>query len=201
MSCSVVDLKGYFLGEIDRREAASIETHLGACTGCREELDRLRLTQTALLSIGEEEVPRRIAFVSDGVFEPRWWQTIWRSGPAMGFASAMLIAASILVHAYTRPVPAPAAATVDTARLEQRIGQEVDRRVQAAVTKAVSEMETRDAEKTTKLLDAAEKRFEFQRQADLATAQQVLRVYQQQIGRMTEVANAGWTTPVERSPQ
>ena len=37
---------------------------------------RVRLTLDALSTLREEEVPRRIAFVSDKVFEPRWWQTV-----------------------------------------------------------------------------------------------------------------------------
>ena len=43
---------------------------------CREELARLRLTLDALSTLREEEMPRRIAFVSDKVFEPRWWQSV-----------------------------------------------------------------------------------------------------------------------------
>ena len=41
---------------------------------CREELATLRLTLDTLSTLREEEIPRRIAFVSDQIFEPRWWQ-------------------------------------------------------------------------------------------------------------------------------
>src|ERR1700682_13873 len=103
MGCSTVDLKAYALGETDRREKGLVEGHVAGCTDCREELDRLRFTHTALAALPDEEVPQRIAFVSDKVFEPRWWQTLWRSGPAMGFASAALVACAILAHGWMRP--------------------------------------------------------------------------------------------------
>ena len=69
-----------------------MEDHVRGCQSCREELDRLNLTRSALASLEDEEIPRRIAFVSDRVFEPRWWQTMWHSGPVMGFASAAVLA-------------------------------------------------------------------------------------------------------------
>ena len=188
MNCSSVDLKLYFLGEAARPEKAAIEDHLRACQACREELERLKLTETALRSIEEEEVPQRIAFVSDKVFEPRWYQNIWRSGPAMGFASAALLAAAILVHAYARPIARPAP-TVDTAQIEQRIEREVSARLDAAVAQAVSASQTKQAQQTAALLDAAEKRFEAKRQEDLAVAREAARYYDQQVSRLLVAVN------------
>ena len=83
MSCSVLDLKAYVVGELAQREKMAVEDHVRACQNCHDELDRLNLTRSALASLEDEEMPRRIAFVSDRVFEPRWWQTMWRSGPAL----------------------------------------------------------------------------------------------------------------------
>src|ERR1700676_635884 len=100
MNCSLEDLKAYFLGDLASRDKAAVEEHVHACQSCSEELERLKLTHTALLALEEEEVPRRISFVSDKVFEPRWYETIWRSGPAMGFVSAVILAAGILVHGF-----------------------------------------------------------------------------------------------------
>src|SRR5579871_3556198 len=170
MSCSSVDLKAYFLGEAAPAERRSVEDHVRACEACREELDRLKLTESALRSLEEEEIPQRIAFVSDKVFEPRWYQTIWRSGPAMGFASSALLAGAILVHAYARPVVV-AGSGVDTARIER----EVNARVDAVVAQAVQATEAKQAEKTVALLDAAEKRFEAKRAEDLADVQDARR--------------------------
>jgi anti-sigma factor RsiW len=188
MNCPSVDLKAYFLGEAARSEKAAVEDHLRACPSCHEELDRLRLTQTALLSLEDEEMPQRIAFVSDKVFEPRWWQTIWRSGPAMGFASAAMLAAAILAHAYVRPVPGPGQ-TVDTAQLEQRIKREVNARLDNAVAKAVSESEARQTQQVAKVLDAAEKRHASERQTEMAMVQQMARYYQQQTNRALVAVN------------
>jgi len=180
MTCSSVDLKAYFLGEIAPAEKGGVEDHVHACQGCREELDRLRVTQTALLALEEEEIPQRIAFVSDKVFEPRWWQTIWRSGPAMGFASAAMLAAAILAHAYVRPVSGPVQATVDTAQIEQRVEREVNARLEATVAKAVRESETKQSQEFAQVLEARERHFEAKRRDDLALVQQSARYFEQQ---------------------
>jgi len=186
MSCSTVDVKAYFLGELAASEKASVDGHVRACQNCREELERLNLTQAALLSLEDEEVPQRIAFVSDKVFEPRWWQTMWRSGPTMGFASALMLAAAILVHGYSRPVvQQPAAQTVDTAKIEREVAARVD----AAVAKAVSQTEARQTQQIAKVLDAAEKRIESQRRSDMAVVQQAARYYEQQTARLWVAAN------------
>jgi anti-sigma factor RsiW len=186
MSCSTVDVKAYFLGELAASEKASVEGHVRACQNCREELEQLNLTQAALLSLEDEEVPQRIAFVSDKVFEPRWWQTMWRSGPAMGFASALMLAAAILVHGYSRPVVLqPIAQTVDTAKIEREVAARVD----AAVAKAVSQTEVRQTEQIARVLQAAEKRIESQRRSDMALVQQAARFYEQQTARLTVAMN------------
>ena len=189
MNCSLEDLKAYFLGELASRDKTALEDHVRACGSCSEELERLNLTQTARLALEEEEVPRRISFVSDKVFEPRWYQTIWRSGPAMGFASAVILAAAILVHGFTvqgfaRPAGAsPAAPSVDTAQIEQRIEREVNARLDAVVAKSVSDAQAKQATEFAKVLDATERRFESRRQADLATVQQAAKYYEQKMSR------------------
>jgi anti-sigma factor RsiW len=190
MNCPTVDVKGYLLGELPANEKTSVEGHVRACENCREELERLNLTQAALLSLEQEEIPQRIAFVSDKVFEARWWQTMWRSGPAMGFASALMLAAAILVHGFSRPVVQPSSVpTMDTAKIEQRIEREVASRVDAAVAKAVSQTEARQTQQIAKVLDAAEKRIESQRRSDMAVVQQAARYYEQQSARLMVAVN------------
>jgi anti-sigma factor RsiW len=194
MNCSSEDLKAYFLGELSSRDKAPVEDHVRACRNCSEELERLKLTHTALLALEEEEVPRRISFVSDKVFEPRWYETIWRSGPAMGFASAVILAAAILVHGFTvqgfaRPAAAPATPAVDTAQIEQRIEREVGARLNTVVQKAVSDAEAKQAAEFTKVLDASEARFETRRKADLATIQQAAEYYEKQMNRWLVASN------------
>jgi len=182
MSC-LIDLKAYALDEVTRQERGIVEDHVRGCQSCREELDRLNLTRSALVSLEDEEIPRRIAFVSDRVFEPRWWQTMWRSGPVMGFASAALLAGAILVHGFeTRP------AAVDAAQIEKRIESRVNARVQAAVSQA----QAKQSADFAKVLDATERRFETQRQADLASFQQVDEYYHQKMARLEIASNESY---------
>jgi anti-sigma factor RsiW len=180
MSCSTEDLKAYVVGEATRQEKAVVEDHVRGCQSCREELDRLNLTRSALASLEDEEIPRRIAFVSDRVFEPRWWQTMWHSGPVMGFASAALLAAAILAHAFVvHPV------AVDTAQIEKRIEGQLNARVQAAV----SEAQAKQSAEFAKVLDATEHHFETQRQADLANFLQADEYRQKQMARLEVASN------------
>jgi hypothetical protein len=191
MDCSSVDVKAYALGEPASRADA---VHVESCEACREELERLRLTQAALFSLEEEEVPRRIAFVSDKVFEPRWWQRIWHSAPVMGLASACILSAAIVAHGLVDRTAPPV--RVDTAQMEQRIQTEVSRRldaevakrVDAQVAKAVADSQAR-LEAATATLAAAEKRFQAQRQADVAMMQETGRYYQSKIGQMMVASN------------
>jgi hypothetical protein len=190
MNCSSEDLKGYFLGELALREKTALEDHVRACQSCREELDRLKLTHTALMALEQEEVPQRISFVSDKVFEPRWYETIWRSGPAMGFASAVILAAAILVHGFARTAAAPpATAMVDTAQIEQRIEREVGARLDTVVQKAVSDAQAKQSAEFARVLDATRKRFETQRQTDLATVQQAAKYYEMKMSRWEVALN------------
>lgn len=184
MSCSM-DLKAYAVGEMTKQERVAVDDHVRGCQSCREELDRLNLTRAALASLEDEEIPRRIAFVSDQVFEPRWWQTVWHSGPVMGFASAALLAIAILAHGFARPVVL--AGSVDTAQIERRVEAQLTARVNAAVTKAVSEAEVRQAAEFAKVLNAAD----VQRKADLANFQQATEYYQKLVARFEVASNEG----------
>jgi anti-sigma factor RsiW len=168
------DWKSYALGELDAEARREAELHAAACDACQEELAGLRVTLDALSTLREEEVPRRIAFVSDKVFEPKWWQSFLRPS----FAAGAVVAAAILVHAFVRP-PAPGSGSADSAAIEarvtaavlqgvqQRVATEVDRRVaeqlsgavDQAVTKAVAETQRRDDQRTVQLLTAAEQRY------------------------------------------
>ncbi|HLW77304.1 MAG TPA: zf-HC2 domain-containing protein [Bryobacteraceae bacterium] len=103
MSCNEFDWKGYALGELSKSDRARAEAHAAGCASCREELAATRLTLDALSTLREEEVPRRIAFVSDKVFEPRWWQRVFSFVSQPTFAAACVIAAAILLHGFASP--------------------------------------------------------------------------------------------------
>jgi len=177
MSCKLEDRrpdwKSYALGELDARARQAAESHVAACADCQDELAGLRVTLDAMATLREEELPRRIAFVSDKVFEPRWYEKLTQAFLRPSFAAAALIAAAILVHAFVRPVSAPASdpsqavAQVDTSTIEARVTAEVTARLQSemamavntAVTKAVAETEKRDDHRTALLLSAADRRY------------------------------------------
>lgn len=168
MNCAPFDLKDYLFGELSGEARREVEQHLAACESCREEYERLRLTQSALAALRDEEPPRRIAFVSDKVFEPRWWQRLWRSGPQLGFASALALAAAIVAHGYlARPLPAPAPA-VSAQNMEERVAEEVARRLPAAVEKAMAE---RDARLLRQVADL-EAKMNFERRAEIVAFQE-----------------------------
>jgi anti-sigma factor RsiW len=195
MSCSSIDLKGYLLGEADAAVRRAAEEHLAACAACREEHQRLSLTRSALLTVREEEIPRRIAFVSDKVFEPRWHQRLWQSGPRLGFAGAAMLSCAILFHAIYQPAPAglPVAPTAAAANVEQRIEAEVTRRLETAVQKAVTAVEERQARRTTELLDAAEKRMQREHAASMAEANATFRMMNERVNysiKMAQLASA-----------
>ncbi|HUS05917.1 MAG TPA: zf-HC2 domain-containing protein [Bryobacteraceae bacterium] len=181
MSCSPFDLKDYFFSELSNENRRAVDQHVAACAGCRQELVALNLTRTALLAVPDEEPPRRIAFVSDKVFEPRWWQTIWHSGPKLGFISAAMLTAAILVHAQ-RPVTAPQAPAPQVQTVASAPGiteDELNRRVQ----KAVAEVESRQAAKFEQVL-AKQKQMDFDQRAQLVSLEENFNVMRKTMGVM-----------------
>jgi len=133
MSCSDYDWKAYALGELDQDARRQTEAHASACSKSREELAALRLTLDALSTLREEEAPRRIAFVSDKVFEPRWWQNLLRPS----FAGACVIALAILAHGFARPA------------LDQTATQ---RMIEQSVARAVADTEQRHQKQLEEVL-------------------------------------------------
>ncbi|HYW48186.1 MAG TPA: zf-HC2 domain-containing protein [Bryobacteraceae bacterium] len=157
MSCSPFDLRDYFLKELPDPEGRQVEAHVRACQPCREELERLRLTENALFSLRDEEIPQRIAFVSDKIFEPsparRWWNAFWGSGARLGFAAAAILAIAIVVRPVGRVAYLPGPPAQPPATVVQTISDaEIQSRVDAAVTKAVAQVEARQTEQTKQLV-------------------------------------------------
>src|SRR5579872_1228653 len=140
MSCSPFDLRDFFLQELADPQQRQVEAHIKGCQQCREELDRLRITEAALFSLRDEEIPQRIAFVSDKIFEPspwrRAWAGFWGSGARLGFASAALLSIALIVFSLARtagtltPEMARGSATgrvaISEAQIQQRIQTAVD---------------------------------------------------------------------------
>ncbi|HEY7388803.1 MAG TPA: zf-HC2 domain-containing protein [Bryobacteraceae bacterium] len=157
MSCSPFDLKDYFLKELPAPERQQVDLHLKTCPACREEVDRLRLTETALASLRDEEVPRRLAFVSDKIFEPSPWARFWSSGARLGFASAAMLSGVLVVFAVT------GGAQKQTANLTPQVQQQI----QAAVDKAVAASEARTDERIAKLARYADAAIDYSRRQEL----------------------------------
>lgn len=175
MSCSPFDLRDYFLRELtDSHQRQQVEAHLKGCAPCREELERLQLTEAALMTLREEDIPQRISFVSDKVFEPsplrRWLDGFWNSSARLGFASAAMLSTALIVFAATRPAPAPAPLVHTVAAVAAAPDSaEIARQVQAAADRAAQAIEARYAQKTEQLVRAIELRDQKQRQTMAAS--------------------------------
>jgi anti-sigma factor RsiW len=155
MSCSPFDLRDYFLKELPESEQRQVEAHVKNCQPCLEELDRLRLTEAALFALREEEIPRRIGFVSDQVFEPspwrRWWAALWGSTARLAFASAAMLSIAILVSAL-RPVGQIAVLPGAPQVVKAISDTEIQTRIDTAVAKAVAQVDARQTERTKQLV-------------------------------------------------
>ena len=155
MSCSPFDLRDYFLKELTDPQQRQVEDHVTTCSSCFEEMEQLRLTEAALFSLRDEELPQRIAFVSDKIFEPspvrRWWTAFWASGARLGFAGAAMLSAAILVSAMTRPAPAPERVIGERTVVQPVSDTEMKTRVDAAVAQAMAGVEQRHAAETRQI--------------------------------------------------
>jgi hypothetical protein len=199
MSCSPFDLRDFFLKELTDPQQRQMESHVRSCAPCREELDRLRLTEAALFSLREEEIPQRIAFVSDPIFEPsplrRWWSAFWGSGARLGFASAAMLSTALVVFALHRPAAAPPVVQIAPAAVQTVAAvsdTEVQARIDAAVAKAVGQMESREAHKTRELISDLQ-----QTRARLLIAAQEFDNTQKRDG--ARLLRAGMFTPPDRA--
>src|SRR5580692_1679316 len=138
MTHDVEALRDYAFGELPADRQPELEQHLGVCGECTLELDRLRLTTAALRTLPDREIPQRIAFVSDRVFEPSAFRRFWSSGARLGFASACLLALAMVVSAWHISRPAEVRTVVQTASVSSE-------QMNAAVAKAVAQVRSEDA--------------------------------------------------------
>jgi len=191
MSCSPFDLRDYLFQELATPERLQVETHIKTCQACREEFDRLSLTQAMLGSLRDEEIPQRIAFVSDKIFEPspwrRAWTAFWGSSARLAFAAAAMLSAAILFSALTRPVTVASKPALHTVAAIS--DSDIQQRIQAAVDKAVAESEARQSAQTRQVA------------AELESARQHLQIvdaeldYSQRRASINRVASNGYDLP------
>lgn len=181
----MLDIRDYAMGEGSAAERQAFAAELANSAALREELQRYELTLTALQSVPEEEIPRRIAFVSDPVFAPKWWQKFF-AVPQWGFASAVLLGGAILGHGWMmRPVnPVGLVAQAPVVREAGVSKEELKAVVAQAVSQAVAEVETRQEEKLRVALGAAEKKYQDERQMMAVSFEENMMLMRKQMNRM-----------------
>ena len=190
MSCGEFDVRDYALGELSLAQRRQVESHAAACSSCAMELERMRVMQSMLLSVPDEEPPQRIGFISDKVFEPsatrRFWNAFWQSGPRLGFASAAMLSAALMVLALHRPAEKPVPVVTAAAHETQH---DYAPEIRQAVADAVQQTETRDAKKTASLLAAAEQKHELEHRELLLAVQDTVSIMQKRMNRVTLASN------------
>jgi hypothetical protein len=86
--------------------------------------------------------------------------------------------------------------SVDAAQIEKQVESQLNARVQAAVSQA----QAKQADEFAKVLNAAENRFELQRQSDLAVVQQAADYYRNQLARFEMASNVSSTAVNNQGP-
>lgn len=167
-------LRDYAFEELPAGERSVVEQHLAVCSECSMELDRLRMTTTALRTLPDQEVPQRIAFVSDRVFEPSWWQRFRNSGAQMGFASVCVLASAIVVSAwhFAGSKTTEVRTIVQTASVPQE-------QINAAVAKAVAQVREEDA----RVIQAAEQKRDAEYRVQMNAVSESFSVLQKRLNR------------------
>lgn len=195
--CDREQLRDFAFDELAAPARARMERHLTECEACAAGLAQLQLTTAALRVLPEREIPQRIAFVSDKVFEPspvaRFFSGWWNPGARLAFASACLIAAAIVFAAYRRPVDihsvAQPAATAALSRDE--LSREIDSRVNKAVSDAVARVHEEDAQVMKAALESADRKAEQQRRTLMVAMSEQMNTLEKRLGVLTEYAMAG----------
>ena len=195
MSCAPFDLRDYFFGELTAAETKQVDGHIASCEVCRTEVSRMDVTRVAMMTLPMEEPPRRIAFVSDKVFEPTPWQRFWRSGPVVGFASAAMVTAGLFFNGATRPAASPVlnapVARVDYSAIEARFHEEIAKQIPVEVAKAVEQVEERDRHHLTLAVANVAKKYEQKYELDVAAMQASLEIRQSKLTKQYLAAYDG----------
>ena len=195
------ELRDYAFDELAAESRPSMEQHIAGCSDCTAELDRLRLTTAALRMLPDREIPQRIAFVSDKIFEPsptrRWFAGFWNSGARLGFASACVLAAGMVVSAYHKPaaVTSVAPPIVQTAAVpglskQDLSSQNLSKQIDAAVAKAMIQVRKEDAQTLKTALEVSERKHDQERRALMVAMGENLDFMQKRLSTMTMLASS-----------
>lgn len=185
MTCTQKDLvRDYAMEELNGAERKAMETHLAGCGECTDELAGLRVTTAALRILPDMEIPRRIAFVSDKVFEAspvaRFFGGFWNSAARLGFASACLLAGAVVFSALHRP--AEVRTVVQAANYPPTD-------VAAAVQMAVAQVRREDARNAKAALAAVEQKYDQKQRALMISVQESFEVMQKRMSSSTMLAS------------
>jgi anti-sigma factor RsiW len=190
-------LRDYAFDELPAIDRPEMERHIGACPDCAAELDQLRLTTAALRILPDREIPQRIAFVSDKVFQPSPVTRFLRSAWA-GLASAGLMAAALIFTVVHQP--APRVRTIIQSASGTDVTQQVAKQIDEAVSRAVQQAHTQDAELTKAALAEAETRHQREHRVLMVEMEQSLEYIQKRLGTMTSLTSS-MEAPQNRSGQ
>jgi hypothetical protein len=198
-SCSQLEsVRDYAFDELPAAERSPLERHIAVCGDCAAELDRLRLTTAALRTLPDLEVPRRIAFVSDKVFEPSPLWKFWNAGAHWNFASACVLAAALVVsswHFVSAARPAETRTVVRTAAVSQN--QMNQDQINSAVAKAVAQIRREDAQLTKAAIEASEKKHDRDYRNQMVAIEESFMVLQKRLNNsysrvaLSEAASSG----------
>jgi len=200
--CDREQLRDFAFDELAAPARAEMERHLAGCAACAAELAELQLTTAALRVLPDREIPQRIAFVSDKVFQPspvvRFFSSFWNSGAQLAFASSCLIAVAIVFSAYRRPaeIQSQPHSVVNAALTRDELSREMDARINKAVSDAVARVHEEDARVTKAALESADRKAEQQRRELMVAWGEQMNTLQKRLGVLTEYAMAG----PERNP-
>jgi anti-sigma factor RsiW len=141
-------LRDYAFDELPADERRAIEQHLATCGDCELELEQLRVTSAALRTLPDREIPQRIAFVSDRVFEPSPFRRFW----SPGFASACVLGVALVVSAWHLT-----GGNAESHTVVQTVSASPDQ-VNAAVAKAVAQVRAEDAQMIQTAIQSSERK-------------------------------------------
>lgn len=177
----------------------------------QEELNRLLQLREALLTLADEEPPRRTVLVAPAADRMPWWRSLLGFGtPGWGFAGAMALAAAILAHGWLmRPASpvlqvagnlagsgaptATGAITLSEAQIEARVNAAVDQRLGSLLQQVRAELKTEHQREAQRLVAAAEERLQQQHDAEMFQMREAVTFIQKKYGRqmVANVAFAG----------
>lgn len=178
------------------------------------ELNRLLELRETLLSLEDEEPPRRTVLVGAPAETPvAWWKRFASFGsPSWNFAGALALAIAVLAHGWmARPAgeevtarelaaselapqtsaAAATAAPLDANAVNARIDAAVEERLAAAIVRVKTELRQEHQQEAKRLVNAAEQRLEREHDQEMYQMREAVAFIQKKYGRQM-VANVAF---------